>query len=191
MTKIKICGLMTISDIKAVNQAHADFAGFIFAGGRHHVNLDQALKLRAELDERIPSIGVFVDASMSEMLRIVNSGAVSIIQLHGNESEETITILHNHGVKVIQVFKSQLSEVLRTQADYLMIDSGKGDGQALNWDTLQTTPDILAGAIDLTNVDGAIDQVHPQIIDVSRGVETDNKKDPLKIKQMVNRVHEL
>lgn len=182
---------MTIADIQAVNQAHADFAGFIFADGRHHISLEQALKLRTELDTNIPSVGVFVDASMSEMLKVVNSGAVSIVQLHGNESEETITILHNHGVKVIQVFKSPQSKVLRTQADYLMVDSGKGDGQKLNWNNLQTTPDILAGAIDLNNVDEAIEQVHPQIIDVSRGVETDNKKDPLKIKQIVNRVHEL
>lgn len=191
MTKIKICGLMTESDIKAVNQAEPDYAGFIFAGGRHHVDLKQVLKLRKLLDPKIISVGVFVDASIDEMLEAVTSGAVSVIQLHGHESEELVEKLKSFDIKIIQVFKLPTEKAVQTNADILMIDSGSGDGQILDWSYLPVRPNILAGAIDINNVSMAIKQVAPDIIDVSRGVETDNKKDPLKIKQIVNKVHRL
>lgn len=90
MTKIKICGLMNLDDIKAINQAKPDLAGFIFAGGRHHLDLAQALKMRQALDPSIKSVGVFVNAPVTEMVEAVESGAVSLIQLHGQESEDTV-----------------------------------------------------------------------------------------------------
>ncbi|MFD1419021.1 phosphoribosylanthranilate isomerase [Companilactobacillus keshanensis] len=191
MTKIKICGLMTESDIKAVNQAVPDYAGFIFAEGRHHVELEQVIKLRKLLDPKIISVGVFVDAPINVMLEAVYSGAISIIQLHGNESEKLVDRLKDLDMKVIQVFKLPTNKIIQTHADLLMIDSGSGDGKKLDWSSLLLKPNILAGAIDINNVATAIKQVAPDIIDVSRGVETDNKKDPLKIKQIVNKVHKL
>ncbi|WP_334330263.1 phosphoribosylanthranilate isomerase [Companilactobacillus sp. HBUAS59699] len=191
MTKIKICGLMTMEDIKAVNQAKPDLAGFIFAGGRHHINLDQAIRMRQQLDRTIPSVGVFVDASIKEMLDAVKSGAISIVQLHGSETEDTVKLLQSSNIKVIQVFKFPTKNVLKTSADYLMVDSGSGDGDALDWNNLKITPDILAGAINSNNVYKAINIVNPKIIDISRGVETNGKKDAIKIKQIVNMVHKL
>jgi len=189
MTKIKICGLMTVEDIDAVNQAQPDLAGFIFAGGRHHVSLEQAIKLRQRLDSQIQSVGVFVDAPIEEILKVVDSGAISIVQLHGDESEDMVHVLQNLGIEVIQVFKLPTKRILKTSADYLMVDSGSGDGEALNWNRLTIMPDILAGAIDINNVYEAINIVKPKIIDVSRGVEINGKKDCGKIKQIVNAVH--
>ncbi|APX72347.1 phosphoribosylanthranilate isomerase [Companilactobacillus allii] len=186
MTKIKICGLMTIEDIDAVNQAKPDFAGFIFAGGRHHIDLDQAIKLREHLDPRIISVGVFVDAPIEEILKAVNSGAISIVQLHGNESEEVVDYLHDKNIKVIQVF-NPTDEKFNTGADYTMLDSDSGE--ILDWKNLLIIPDILAGSINSANVDKAIKIVKPKIIDVSRGVETNGKKDINKIRQIVNEVH--
>jgi len=180
---------MTVEDIDDVNQAQPDLAGFIFAGGRHHVSLEQAIKLRQRLDSQIQSVGVFVDAPIEEILKVVDSGAISIVQLHGDESEDMVHVLQNLGIEVIQVFKLPTKRILKTGADYLMVDSGSGDGEALNWNQLKITPDILAGAIDINNVYEAINIVKPKIIDVSRGVEINGKKDCGKIKQIVNAVH--
>ncbi|MQS52563.1 phosphoribosylanthranilate isomerase [Companilactobacillus mishanensis] len=193
MTKIKICGLMTLDDIKAVNEAKPDLAGFIFAPGRHQINLEQALKMRKELDPSIKSVGVFVNAPLDEMLTVIDSGAVSMIQLHGNETSDTIKLLQDKNIPVIKVYKPD-NLPTSTTADYLMIDSGSGNGKPIQWDKLRIKTDkplIIAGALDTSNVEQAIKTTEPDFVDLSRGVETDGSKDPIKINKIVQLVHQL
>ncbi|AKP68003.1 phosphoribosylanthranilate isomerase [Companilactobacillus ginsenosidimutans] len=193
MTKIKICGLMTLDDIRAVNTAKPDLAGFIFAGGRHHLELDQALKMRQALDPAIPSVGVFVNAPINEMLKTYRSGAISMIQLHGSEEEGTVTTLQKNNIPIINVFKpNQLNP--DTKADYIMLDSGTGNGKPVDWTKLQITTDkplIIAGALDINNIKQAIKTTKPTIVDLSRGVETEGIKDPQKIIDIVKLVHSI
>jgi Phosphoribosylanthranilate isomerase len=193
MTKIKICGLMTVDDIKAVNQAHPDLAGFIFANGRHQINLITALKLRKLLDPTIPSVGVFVNEPIDSMLKIYDSGAISMIQLHGQEDENTVKVLQAHQIPIINVFKPSQNNP-QTNADYLMLDSGSGNGMTVDWQKIRIEikqPLIIAGALDINNVTTAIKTIHPAYVDLSRGVETNNVKDPQKISKIVTLVHQL
>ncbi|WP_125708921.1 phosphoribosylanthranilate isomerase [Companilactobacillus zhongbaensis] len=193
MTKIKICGLMNLDDIKAINQAKPDLAGFIFAGGRHHLDLAQALKMRQALDPSIKSVGVFVNAPVTEMVEAVESGAVSLIQLHGQESEDTVKQLQAKNIPVINVFKPDTIN-LNTAADYIMIDSGSGNGQLIDWQKLKITtkkPLIIAGALDINNLHDAINAIHPDFVDISRGVESAGQKNSEKILQIVPKAHAL
>ena len=153
MTKIKICGLMTTEDVEAVNQAKPDLAGFIFAAGRHQISLSQALNLRNKLDDKIPSVGVFVNASLEEMFNAIKSKAVSMIQLHGSESETVIKELQQQSIPVIKVFKPD--QMRKTQADYVMLDSGKGNGKIIQWQNYQydfSQPLIIAGNLNSKNI---------------------------------------
>ena len=52
--------VMHPEDILAINAAQVDFAGFVFASGRHHVTLEQAVALRKLLHPDIQPVGVFV-----------------------------------------------------------------------------------------------------------------------------------
>lgn len=192
MTKIKICGLMTSKDIEAVNIAKPDLAGFIFAPGRHQISLSQAITLRKKLNKKIPSVGVFVDAPLEEMLEVIKSKAVSMIQLHGSESETVIKKLQQQNIPVIKVFKPD--QIRATQADYVMLDSGKGDGKIVQWQNYQNNfaqPLIIAGDLNLKNITSAVKKIEPQFVDLSRGVETNNQKDPQKINEIVKLVHQL
>lgn len=193
MTKIKVCGLMTTEDIQAVNNARPDLAGFIFAGGRHHISLDQALELRRQLDPAIDSVGVFVNAPIDEMIQAYDSGAISIIQLHGQEDETVVAKLQNHGITVINVFKPTNIQP-DTIADSIMLDSGSGDGKPVQWEKFKlatTKPLIIAGALNIDNVSDAIHVIHPTLVDLSRGVETNGQKDPQKISEIVKLVHSI
>ena len=69
-----------------------------------------------------------------------------------------------------------------------MIDSGQGSGQTLTWTALPATaqPTILAGGLQPTNVAAAIALTHPDIVDVSTGVETNGHKDGQKIQAFVH-----
>lgn len=192
MTKIKICGLMTLADIEAVNHVKPDLAGFIFAKGRHQITLDQAIKMRQRLDSSIKSVGVFVNASLTEMLAAVKSQAVSMIQLHGQEDESIVKKLQEQSIPVINVFKPNFQHP--TSADFVMIDSGAGNGKLIDWQKISiqvNQPFFIAGDLNIENIQNAITETNPDFVDLSRGVETNGIKDPQKISEIVKLVHSL
>lgn len=191
MTQIKICGLMKEQDTQVVNEVHPDFAGFVFAKSRRQLPLDTALKFRSLIDDTIPTAGVFVDEPLENMLHIFNSGAIQIVQLHGHESEDTVRALKAAGATVFQVFKPN-APITPTAADYVMLDSGNGSGIALDWTRVPKAPHpfILAGGLTPENVTTAIATVHPDVVDVSSGVETNGQKDADKIREIVKLAHQ-
>ncbi|WP_125706024.1 phosphoribosylanthranilate isomerase [Lacticaseibacillus daqingensis] len=174
MTKVKLCGLMTLADVAVINAARPDFAGFVFAAGRHQVTLAQAQQLRAALAPAIVSVGVFVNAPLEAMLAAVASGAVTMIQLHGHASAVTVAALHRHRIPVIQVVQGAPTAWPVTQVTYLMADAGAGSGRTLPWAQLPPAPKplFLAGGLTPRNVQQAIQVVHPFAVDVSSGIET-------------------
>lgn len=191
MVKVKICGLMRPEDIQAVNEAGADFAGFVFAPSRHYVSLATAMGLQTHLNPDIKKIGVFVNESVAEILAIYHAGAIDIAQLHGKSTPDEITTLQSVGLKVIQVFERKTIDP-QSPADYLMVDSGKGSGQVLNWQSIPHVDRtvVLAGGLTPDNISQAIQMVNPDIVDVSSGVETDGRKDPTKIMTFIKNAKE-
>lgn len=191
MVMVKICGLMRPEDILAVNAAGADFAGFVFAAGRHQVTLDQALSLRKLLNAAITAVGVFVDEPINAILAAHQAGAIDVAQLHGHSTPTEINQLQRAGLQVIQVFERQNID-LTSPADYLMVDSGKGSGQLLDLSAIPhiDRPLILAGGLTPQNVSQASQIVHPTIVDVSSGVETAGHKDAGKIRQFTQNAKE-
>ncbi|ANK58812.1 phosphoribosylanthranilate isomerase [Loigolactobacillus backii] len=192
MTKVKLCGLFRPQDISAANAVQPDYAGFVFAKSHRQINLATALKFRQQLAAQIKSVGVFVNAPIATMLAAYQSGAITIIQLHGQEDETTVQTLQQAGAKVIQVVNLQQQTYQSTRADAVMFDGGKGAGKTFAWQKIPANvkqPIFLAGGITLANVKQAITTVAPAVIDVSSGIETANVKDPVKMQQMVQLVH--
>lgn len=191
MVKVKICGLMREADVIAVNAAEADYAGFVFAPSRHQVSLETALKLKSLVDPSIKTVGVFVNESPDDILAIYQAGAIDVAQLHGKSTPEEIQKLQAAGLEVIQVFERQSID-LTSQADFLMVDSGKGSGQLMNLKQVPhiDRPLILAGGLSPENVSRAVQIVQPAIVDVSSGVETNGVKDADKISRFIKNAKE-
>lgn len=191
MTQVKICGLMTPADVAIVNEAQPDYAGFILAGGRHHVSLKTVRTLLSQLAPGIKPVGVFVNAPLAEMLAALAAG-ITTIQLHGDEPESVVQLLQNHGATVIRVFRHPAGELPFTHADAVMVDAGAGSGQTLAWSSLTpvvTHPYFLAGGLTPENVSAAIAAVRPDVVDVSSGVELDQHKDAAKVAAFVTTAH--
>lgn len=192
MTLIKICGIHDPSTIPFLNQFHPDFVGFVFAPSIRQVSRDQARQLRQMLDPSIPTVGVFVNEGIDQMLEPFNDGSISYIQLHSQENKDKIRVLQQAGAKVIQV-RRQLTEQRPSTADILLYDNSAGQGRQLNWRQLpsQPQPQLLAGGITPDNVQNALQLTGADGVDVSSGIETDGQKDPAKIKQFISNVREM
>ncbi|MCG2730888.1 MAG: phosphoribosylanthranilate isomerase [Acetobacterium sp.] len=200
MTKIKICGLTRLADIKAVNAAQPDYIGFVFATSKRQVDMETARTLKQVLDPGIKAVGVFVNHPMAEIIALAEAGIIDLIQLHGDEAEATVRLLQlQTGLPVIRAFriKSQ-ADIKETAADYRLFDTYDpsqygGSGAAFNWELLQgvTGDFFLAGGLNSGNIEAAIKQVKPYCIDISSGVETDGVKDRDKIIEIVAKTREI
>ena len=196
--KIKICGLTREEDIRIVNDVRPDYVGFVFAGNKRKVDEAQAARVRQLLDENIPAVGVFVDAPIEQIYRLVKAKTVQLVQLHGNEDEDYITALNEScNVPVIKAFsvqtKADIEKARESSVSWVLLDNGKGGtGERFPWELIPSLkrPFFLAGGLSPENVREAA-TYRPYALDVSSGVETNGKKDKDKIKRFVTYVRNL
>lgn len=193
MAKINLCGLSRPEDIAAANALKPDFVGFVFAASRRQVTPEAALRLRRLLDPAIPAVGVFVDEAPDRVADLLNRGVIQIAQLHGREGEEDLARLRTlaPGRPLWQAFRLRQPEdaapANASSADSILLDSGRGSGEAFDWALLSAIrrPYFLAGGLGPETVADALCTLRPYGVDVSSGVETDHKKDAEKMAAFV------
>lgn len=209
--KIKICGLMRDDDIEAVNDFMPDYIGFVFAGEKRRLAAEQARELKNRLSSGIIAVGVFVNASIDYIEGLCADKIIDVVQLHGDEDtgyiEKLKRVVDNQIIKAVRVknYKQILSAV-KLPVDYLLFDTYEedmygGSGRTFDYSVLQEafvqmekpcTKYFLAGGIDINNIEAikkyaAGLRYQPYCLDVSTGVETDGKKERIKIGQMIDK----
>lgn len=159
--KIKVCGLKSPENIKALAELPVDMMGLIFyeKSPRCVENID-AGKINA-LALKIPKVGVFVNAFFEYILDKMEKFQLQIVQLHGNESPEFCSGLKNRNISVIKAFQIKTVEDLKTCrlydgcCDYFLFDTPTpqygGSGKKFDWELLSEykgkTPFFLSGGI--------------------------------------------
>lgn len=207
--KVKMCGISKIDTIPAVVEAKPDYMGLVFAPSKRQVTVEQAKTLVEELhkqyavrynSETIKTVGVFVNETVENLLKIAEEVKLDVIQLHGDEDEFFIQILKEQSNvevwKAVQVRSAADAEKwIDSSADMLLFDAYHkdergGTGEVFDWSSLDEfeRPFMLAGGIDSTNVARAIRTVRPYGIDISSGIETEGVKDNEKMKAFTNTV---
>ncbi|MTI65298.1 MAG: phosphoribosylanthranilate isomerase [Firmicutes bacterium] len=195
MTKIKFCGLKRKEDILYVNKLKPDYVGFVFAKSKRQIDKYQARKLIANLDESIKKIGVFLNHKVEEVKEIAKFAKLDILQFHGDEEPGFCDGFEQTVWKAFRIKdKNSLKKLDRYMVDGFLLDtyvkdSYGGTGKRFNWDIVSGTNDdrevILAGGITCENIKKAIEEVKPNVIDVSSGIEVDGLKDFEKMKKII------
>lgn len=197
MTRIKLCGLQSLDDVITANAVQPDYIGFVFAKtSKRFITPQTAEELRKKLDRKITAVGIFVNEPVEVVAELLNKGIIDMAQLHGNESEEYITFLRKKtDKKLIKAFSineaKNLQAAYACSADYILFDSGSGGtGKSFDWNILQDFDRryFLAGGLSINNVSEAVSRLHPYAVDVSSGIETDGRKDDVKMAAFVNAV---
>ena len=200
--KVKMCGISKVETIPAVVEAKPDYMGLVFAPSKRQVTVEQAKILIEELHKQcinhydtkvVKTVGVFVNETLDNLVRIADTANLDAVQLHGDEDEAFIQSLKERTNvevwKAIQIRSAaDVEEWIDSSADMLLFDAYHkdergGTGEVFDWSSLDAfeRPFMLAGGIDCTNVARAIRTVRPYGIDISSGIETNGVKDDEKI----------
>ena len=196
--KIKICGLTRREDVLAVNQWKPNYAGLVFAPGKRQLTAEKARELRELLLPEIPSVGVFVNSPMESILSLAANGTIDLIQLHGDEDGTYILELKKRlpsPLPIIKAVRAQRTEdMIRAEElppDFLLFDTYTkglygGSGKTFDWTMIPAIkkPWFLAGGIGFSNIKDAM-KTKAFCLDLSSSLETEGKKDPEKIKEII------
>jgi len=186
--RIKICGITQPDQGKAIATLGATALGFICVpASPRYVSAKQIRAVVEQLPEKIERIGVFANSSAEEISQTVAVAGLTGVQLHGDESPEFCHQLRSlPNVEIIKALRVRSSQAL-TQAEFytswvdtLLLDAYHpqmlgGTGKTLDWKTLhQFQPGcswLLAGGLTPENILDALNQLQPNGIDLSSGVE--------------------
>ena len=204
---VKICGLTDPDNALACARLCPDALGLVFyEKSPRHVTMDQAARITKVLPRSILTIGVFVDNSLEDILKIVKGCGLKGVQLHGKESPELVGQLKKEDLFVIKALFAAKEPYLSRAMEYsnasaLLVEYGKGilpGGNAESWNyelscRIDTkTPVIIAGGLSPMNAAEAVKTARPFGVDVSSGVEKiPGLKDIDKVTAFIARVKSL
>jgi phosphoribosylanthranilate isomerase len=202
--KIKICGLTRPEEADYLNEAGADYAGFVFfEKSKRNVSIPQAQAIIARLDESIRPVAVTVSPDVALAHNLEKAG-FSILQIHGELSPQ---VLEEVQVPVWYAVNIAKEEELAKRTDFLqtlprhlsdrieaiVVDGAEyGSGKTFDWQKskrlkkagAQSPPSlfsnrrfVLAGGLTPENVQEGITLFAPDVVDVSSGVEGSSGKD--------------
>ena len=202
MTKIKICGIKTIRDALAAMDAGADLLGFNFyPKSLRYIDPGICRDIMSVMRKyaHITYVGVFVNASPAEIRATMETCALTLAQLHGDETSEMLHSLYGKAFKAFRGIPENLTGFLREEAPAFLMDASVkgaygGTGVTANWSAAAELanhyPILLAGGLTPENVAEAVWRVKPWGVDAASGVESSpGVKDPTKMKAFVQAVH--
>lgn len=179
---VKVCGMRDSENIRAIEQTKADLMGFIFH--------PKSPRFVASLPEYMPKkqkrVGVFVNASLEQILAKAQKFSLEYIQLHGDEPPAFCSELKNRGLKVIRAQRiANTDDIIRAEsynmADLMIFDTKTelygGSGKKFNWQLLENykgcVPFLLSGGIRSDTFEEIKAFFHPQFagIDLNSGFE--------------------
>ncbi|HSR01831.1 MAG TPA: phosphoribosylanthranilate isomerase [Methylophilaceae bacterium] len=201
-TRIKICGITRIEDAISAVEHGADAVGLVFyPDSPRCVTIENAQTISRELPPFVSIVGLFVNPSQTEVMEVLSSVRIDLLQFHGDEDDETCKQYGLPYLKAIRI-KSDTNLIqyaeLYSGAKALLLDTYSenaygGTGVTFDWSVIpkrMPKPIILAGGLDAGNVAKAVQQVRPYAVDVSGGVEQSKGiKDSLKIAAFISAVN--
>jgi len=189
--------------VTAASELGADAIGLVFyEHSPRAVAIEQATQLLAVLPPFVTSVGLFVNAEVSFVRRVLEEVPLHMLQFHGEESPDYCASFRRPWLKAVRMRPgTDLPLVAQRyrEAAALLLDTfdpkvAGGSGQAFDWELIpafMTDRIILAGGLSAGNVADAVRRVRPYAVDVSGGVESaKGVKDRRKMAVFIERVRD-
>ena len=205
MAEIKICGLTNQREAQWIMDAKVEYAGIVLfcESSKRNNSIENVYQLLRILKSPVRSydikvVAVTVSPSV-EQIAIIQMLGFDYIQVHGELTKEALEAIK---IPIFRAFHIENMELFQEEAKeekiigYVFDAKEPGSGITFDWKKLKEIKRddkimILAGGLNAENVRQAIEQVNPQVVDVSSGVEENTDtigKDKLKIMEFVRKV---
>lgn len=182
-TRIKICGITRMEDLRAAVDLGADALGLVFyPPSPRFLEISQAAQLARAAPPFVTTVGLFVNAEAAVVRRVLASVPLQLLQFHGDEDAAYCGQFGLPYIKAARVrpgFDLVEYATAFPQASGLLLDAHVegygGGGETFDWKLIPRTmplPLILSGGLDAANIAAAISAVRPWAVDVSSGVES-------------------
>lgn len=207
MTKIKICGITNLDDALLAVRCGADQLGFNFyVKSPRCVTPEISRSINVNLPANILKVGVFVNASVENIIEAAKVALLDAIQLHGDETSvfaEDVGL--RTGLTVIRALRVtpefEVQDAVENGADAVLLDGYSpiergGTGDTFDWEIAHQVSTLvpvlyLAGGLTPENVGEAIRKVRPYAVDVCSRIESGpGKKDEDKLRRFIAAVRE-
>lgn len=180
---VKVCGITTPDMLEVCVDAGVDAVGVVFAARSvRHIEPDAARTLGERLPASIEFVGVFQDATTTEVLGAARIAGLTTVQLHGAVEPGGIDAAEAAGLRVIRAlgageYAAGAADDSLLPAVRLLLDGpDPGSGEAADpASLLSRLPErswLLAGGLSPENVAERIRAYSPYGVDVSSGVES-------------------
>jgi phosphoribosylanthranilate isomerase len=193
-TRIKLCGLTRIDDVRQAIELGADAIGLVFYGpSPRYVAPETAVRLTEALPAMVSTVGLFVNADLDQVREVLRRVPLSFLQFHGDETPEQCRVIAE---AVCRPFMRALrirpdtraADLLESDGAYrtasplfsgLLLDTWSdaygGTGKVFDWSLIPAEiahQAVLSGGLNVQNVTDAVRQVRPYAVDVSSGIES-------------------
>jgi phosphoribosylanthranilate isomerase len=202
MVHVKICGVRTGDDARACVELGASSIGINFvASSPRSVDVTTARAIARAAHAAGGTtvvVGVVADMTLDAMRALVRDAELDCLQLHGDETHDTLAALLPHAYKATRI--ADAADVERARAypgEHLLVDAKVdgllgGSGATFDWTLVKTLARerrlTLAGGLTAENVERAVLELQPYCVDVASGVERAGEpgaKDLVKVRAFI------
>lgn len=197
--QVKICGLTKAAEAMFINKYKPDYIGIVmfFPKSKRNMEPDGAAEIISYLADDIKKVAVTVSPT-KEQIEIIEKLGFDYLQIHGQVEDELIVssklpVWRAFNVSNMDTFHHY--KKLPNIAGYVFDAGEPGSGKTFDWNSLDEIERddrllILAGGLNPENVTLAIAAVHPDVADVSSGVEYKDRpgKDEESVRKFVQAV---
>jgi len=182
-TRIKICGITRLEDLRAAVELGVDALGFVFyPPSPRFLHLAQAAALVQAVPPFVTTLGLFVNAAPATVRQVLAAVPLQMLQFHGEEDAAYCNQFGRPYLKAARVrpgldlleYAASFPDARGLLLDAYVNDYG-GAGQTFDWGLIPPglpLPLVLSGGLDAANVAAAIRSLKPWAVDVSSGVES-------------------
>jgi phosphoribosylanthranilate isomerase len=160
--RVKVCGITQEEQLVKLHKIGATFAGLIFYPKSKRYVLRHMTTSQIKKENSVNKVGVFVNASIEEVLQMVDECRLHMVQLHGDETPKYCEKIADY-ISVVKAFRISDSDNIGWRikdfmevCDMFMFDTEGagygGTGKKFDWNKLKEVtigkPYFLSGGIE-------------------------------------------